>query len=109
MTPGELRAARIGLNLSQSQLADALQLNNNGARLVRRWELGEIPISGPAATAVELLLLLSATRSREMIVDRPAPAPELVEFVKALARANAARDYRKAVEAAIAAKDGNGA
>lgn len=62
MTPIELRAARKSLGLSTSQLADMLKLRENGARLVRRWESGDAQISGPAATAVELLLILDASQ-----------------------------------------------
>lgn len=60
----ELRAAREALNLSTSQLADILKLRDNGARLVRRWERGEATISGPAAAAIELLLVIDAAQQR---------------------------------------------
>jgi DNA-binding transcriptional regulator YiaG len=55
MTPEELRKARKRLGLSQAGLAEALRMGANGGRTVRRWELGEIPITGPASVAIELL------------------------------------------------------
>ncbi len=51
-----LRAARQRLELSAEGLAARLRLGNNGGRTVRRWEAGEVPISGPAQVAVEFLL-----------------------------------------------------
>lgn len=62
VTPNELRNARKALNMSSTELADALQLSDNGARLVRRWEQGDVAISGPAAAAVGLLLELRRLR-----------------------------------------------
>jgi DNA-binding transcriptional regulator YiaG len=56
MTADEIRNARKRLGLSQSGLAEALRMGANGGRTVRRWELGEIPITGPASVAVQLLL-----------------------------------------------------
>jgi DNA-binding transcriptional regulator YiaG len=56
MTPAEARAARAALGLSQQGLAEALRLGMNGERTIRRWEHGEIPISGPATVAIELLV-----------------------------------------------------
>jgi DNA-binding transcriptional regulator YiaG len=56
MTPDELRKARKRLGLSQAGLAEALCMGANGGRTVRRWELGEIPVTGPASVAVQLLL-----------------------------------------------------
>jgi DNA-binding transcriptional regulator YiaG len=59
MTPDELRAARRKLGVSVAELARLLQLDDskgNAARTVRRWETGEVPISGPVQVAVRLLL-----------------------------------------------------
>jgi DNA-binding transcriptional regulator YiaG len=56
MTPDALRKARKRLGLSQSGLAKALRMGANGGRTVRRWELGEIPVTGPASVAVQLML-----------------------------------------------------
>lgn len=56
MTADELKAARRRLNMTQSQLAAALRLGANGARTVRRWELGTVPVTGPVSVAVELML-----------------------------------------------------
>ena len=41
--------------MTQSMLAEALRLGANGARTVRRWEAGSMPISGPAQVALELM------------------------------------------------------
>lgn len=56
MTPGAIKAARKRLGLTQSGLAEVLRMGGNGGRTVRRWEGGEIPITGPAAVAIELLV-----------------------------------------------------
>jgi DNA (cytosine-5)-methyltransferase 1 len=56
MTAGDLIAARKRLGLSQSGLAQVLRLGPNGDRTVRRWEAGDVPITGPASVAIELLL-----------------------------------------------------
>lgn len=56
MTPAEIKKARKRLGLTQQGLADALRMGANGGRTVRRWEGGEMPITGPAAVAVQLLL-----------------------------------------------------
>lgn len=51
-----LRAARQRLGISADGLAVRLRLGENGGRTVRRWEAGQVPISGPAQVAIELLL-----------------------------------------------------
>jgi hypothetical protein len=51
-----LRAARQRLGLSADGLASRLRLGSNGDRTVRRWEAGEVPVSGPAQVAIELFL-----------------------------------------------------
>ena len=56
MTPAEIRTARSTLGLSANGLAEALRLGKGGGRTVRRWESGDVPISGPASLAIELLL-----------------------------------------------------
>lgn len=56
MTPDELKAAMRALGLSSRGLAEALRLGANGDVTVRRWTSGKVPISGPAAVAVELML-----------------------------------------------------
>jgi DNA (cytosine-5)-methyltransferase 1 len=56
LSPADLIAARKRLGLSQTGLAEALRLGKNGDRTIRRWEAGEIPITGPASVAIELLL-----------------------------------------------------
>lgn len=56
MTPAELRAARKRLGLTQAGLAEALRLGPNGVRTVRRWEAGDVPVTGPASVAIEMLV-----------------------------------------------------
>lgn len=59
MTPANLKAFRKRLGLTQSGLAEALRLGSNGERTIRRWERGDIPVTGPASVAIELLLRAS--------------------------------------------------
>ena len=56
LSPTEIITARKRLGLSQAGLAEALRLGANGGRTVRRWEAGEVEITGPASVAIELLL-----------------------------------------------------
>jgi DNA (cytosine-5)-methyltransferase 1 len=58
MTPTEIKTARQRLGLSQVGLAETLRLGPNGERTVRRWEQGDVPVTGPASLAIELLLNL---------------------------------------------------
>jgi len=55
MTKEELKAIRMRLGYSQNEMAAAIRPGPNGDRTIRRWEAGEIPISGPASLALELL------------------------------------------------------
>lgn len=50
-----LKRARRALGLSQSDLAERLRLSG-GSRSVRKYELGERPVSGPVTVAVEEFL-----------------------------------------------------
>ena len=56
VTPNDIKAARKSLGLSQAGLAEALRLGPNGERTIRRWEQGDVVITGPASLAIELLL-----------------------------------------------------
>jgi DNA-binding transcriptional regulator YiaG len=57
MTPKEVAAARAGLGMTLEQLADALRLDRPyGKDVVRSWEKGRRPISGPAAVALRYML-----------------------------------------------------
>lgn len=56
VTPDEIKDARKRLGLSQSGLAEVLRLGSNGERTIRRWEQGEVPVTGPATVAIECLL-----------------------------------------------------
>lgn len=53
MTPAEIRAIRQRYGLSQTELAALLRISD--IRTVRRWEKGEVPISGPASIVLELM------------------------------------------------------
>jgi len=57
MNGADAKAARKKLGLTVNELADALLLSpQNRGRKVRRWEAGEVPVSGPVAVALEAML-----------------------------------------------------
>ena len=56
MAPEEIKKARQGLGMTQRALATTLRMGPNGGRTVRRWEDGQLLISGPASVALEALL-----------------------------------------------------
>ena len=53
MTPAEIKAIRQRYGLSQTELAALLRISD--LRTIRRWEKGEVPISGPASIVLELM------------------------------------------------------
>jgi DNA-binding transcriptional regulator YiaG len=53
MTPTEIKAIRQRYGLSQSELAALLRISD--LRTIRRWEKGEVPVSGPASIVLELM------------------------------------------------------
>jgi DNA-binding transcriptional regulator YiaG len=53
MTPTEIKAIRQRYGLSQTELAALLRISD--LRTIRRWEKGEVPISGPASIVLELM------------------------------------------------------
>jgi DNA-binding transcriptional regulator YiaG len=56
MTPERVKTIRQTAGLTQTSLADLLGLNpGNGRRTVRRWEQGEIAVTGPAAIILQLI------------------------------------------------------
>lgn len=56
MQSTEVKQIRQAAGLSQRELAEFLNLKPaSGPRTVRAWELGEIPVSGPAITALTYL------------------------------------------------------
>lgn len=55
MTAEEFRKIRHGLNLSAKGTARLLRLSENGDRTIRRWEAGDVPISGPTSLVMEWL------------------------------------------------------
>ncbi len=54
MTPAEIRSARVQLGLTQAGLARVLGLADD--RIVRRWEAGDVAITGPANLAIRYML-----------------------------------------------------
>jgi putative transcriptional regulator len=53
MTPTEIKSIRQRYGLSQSELAALLRISD--LRTIRRWEKGEVPVSGPASIVLELM------------------------------------------------------
>ena len=53
MIGGEVKAIRKRAGLSQTRLAALLRIE--AIRTIRRWEQGDVPISGPASIVLELL------------------------------------------------------
>jgi DNA-binding transcriptional regulator YiaG len=56
VTPGDLRAARKRLGLTQHGLAKALRMGDHGWQSVSRWEQDGNTIPGPVQVAVEALI-----------------------------------------------------
>lgn len=56
-TADDVIRARAALGMSVNDLRDALRLSAaTGNRVIRRWEIGEVPVTGPAAVAIEAML-----------------------------------------------------
>lgn len=56
-TAKDVRRARAQLGMTVNDLRDALRLSaDTGGRVIRRWETGTRPITGPAAVAMEAML-----------------------------------------------------
>jgi DNA-binding transcriptional regulator YiaG len=53
MTPTRVVAIRTEAGLTQTELAELLRMSDR--RTVRRWEKGEVPVTGPASILLELL------------------------------------------------------
>lgn len=53
MTPEEFKSIRLRAELTQTELATRLRIDD--LRTIRRWEKGERPISGPVTLLMELL------------------------------------------------------
>jgi DNA-binding transcriptional regulator YiaG len=53
VTSSEVKAIRHKVGLTQAELATLLRISD--LRTVRRWETGEIAVSGPASIVLELL------------------------------------------------------
>jgi DNA-binding transcriptional regulator YiaG len=56
LTAQEVKTARILMGLTEGGLASLLRMGNSGRRQVRRWESGDVPVSGPASVAIEALM-----------------------------------------------------
>lgn len=55
-TPAAFCEARRALDLTEAEVAEILRLDAQGESMVRQWENGEIPITGPAQIVMETLL-----------------------------------------------------
>lgn len=56
-TARDVKRARAQLGMTVNELRDALRLSpKTGGRAIRRWETGQVPITGPAAVAMEAML-----------------------------------------------------
>lgn len=53
MTPAELRAIRKSYGLTIRGLAALLRIRDE--KTIRRWEKGDVPVSGPASIVLELM------------------------------------------------------
>lgn len=53
MTPTQIKSIRKRAGLSQTDLATLLRITDQ--RTVRRWEAGDVPVSGPASIILEML------------------------------------------------------
>lgn len=53
MTPAEIKAIRNNAGLTQTELARLLRISD--IRTIRRWEQGDVPVSGPASIILELM------------------------------------------------------
>lgn len=56
MTPDQFRTAMRTLGHTQHSMAEALHMGKWGFQSVGKWARGEIPIPGPVAVAVTLML-----------------------------------------------------
>jgi DNA-binding transcriptional regulator YiaG len=57
MKPAEFKSTRQALGLSQDALATILQMGGDGARTVRRWEMGERAVPGAVVVLLRLFVL----------------------------------------------------
>lgn len=53
MSPNKVKTIRQRVGLTQSGLAALLRISD--LRTIRRWETGDIPVSGPASIILEML------------------------------------------------------
>lgn len=53
MTAAEVKAIRNAAGLTQTELARLLRISD--IRTIRRWEVGDVPISGPASIIMGLI------------------------------------------------------
>lgn len=53
MTPTEVKSIRERAGLTQTELARLLRISD--IRTIRRWEAGDVPVSGPASIILELI------------------------------------------------------
>lgn len=56
-TGHDVKRARKQLGMSVNDLRDVLRLSiKTGNRTIRRWESGDLPITGPVCVAIEAML-----------------------------------------------------
>lgn len=56
MTPQQFKEARQSLGFTQSTLALEWSMGKNGARTIRRWEAGDVPVNPIAAYCISLMV-----------------------------------------------------
>lgn len=73
MTPEEVKEARATLDMTQRQLAEALDLDSKFSKdTVRSWEAGARAVQGPEGVAIRLLVKLHKLHPPKA---KPAPPP----------------------------------
>lgn len=69
MTPEDFKEARRKLGLSASQMGRAIGLRGDPGRTVRRYEAGDIEISGPVQVAIRYILRHGLDKAARAAVD----------------------------------------
>lgn len=73
LTPAEFRAARKALGFTQHGMADVLRMGKWGFQSVAKWEKGEVPVPGPVAVAMELMMDRAQWVEVERLIPQPRP------------------------------------
>ncbi len=72
MTPSTFKSIRKSYNLTQTQLARLLRIED--IRTIRRYETGERPVSGPVSVVMELLEDAAIVDIRHRLLDEKGSA-----------------------------------